>query len=556
MQRSAGGLEQSASGPGEHIVTAIDADAIVVGSGFAGALLADRLASKGVRTAILEAGPRISRAKAFETFRAAVIKTPESPYPRTPQADFPKSENPDHWYRQSGPDPFKSTYLKAVGGTSWHWLGTCVRYLPSDFQMRSRFGRALDWPIGYGEIEPFYLAAEQELGVAGNSASDLGSPRSGPFPMPPIASSWLDRVHEKALEDTPWRVEATPQARNSVARNGRPACCGAASCIPICPVGAKYDATVHLRRAEANGAVVHEQTAATFVQTEDSGEVSSVHFRRQDGSAGMARGQVYVLAANAVETPRLLLHSRSERAPGGVANRSDQVGRNLMDHPIQLSWALAEQPVWPYRGPLSTAAIENTRDGPFRRERSALRIELGNNGWTWPTGGAETLAGALAQRGLRGQALRQTVADHAARELRIAALTEQLPDPENRVMLHEQDRDPFGVPLPRMHYRVGAYSRAGLAAAREIHNRIFAHLNASETYHSDTFQGAGHILGTTRMGADPRSSVVNRDLRCHDHPNLFLVGGGAFPTGSTANPTLTIAALALRAADTVAATLR
>ena len=533
----------------------IAADAVVVGSGFAGALLADRLAGQGIRTAILEAGPRVNRARAFETFLGTAAKTPESPYERSPEADFPKSENPDHWYRQRGPDKFKSTYLKAVGGTSWHWLGTCVRFLPSDFRMQSRFGRGVDWPVGYDEIEPFYLAAERELGVAGDSADDLGSPRSGPFPMPPIPPSWLDGVCERTLADTPWRVRPTPQARNSEVHQGRPACCGSASCIPICPVAAKYDATVHLRRAEAQGAVLHEQTTATFVETGDDMRVAAIRFTRPDGSRGIARGRVYVLAANAVETPRLLLNSRSERTPGGVANASDQVGRNLMDHPIQLSWALAESPVWPYRGPLSTSAIENTRDGAFRRERSALRIEIGNDGWTWPTGGAPVLAGQFARRGLRGKPLRAAVADHAAREVRLAALTEQLPEPDNRVMLDERGRDPFGVPLPQMRYRVGDYARAGLAEARRIHDRIFARLNASETHHSDTYQGAGHILGTTRMGDDPRRSVVDRDLRCHDHPNLFLVGGGAFPTGSTANPTLTIAALALRAAEAVTATL-
>ena len=533
----------------------ITADAVVVGSGFAGALLADRLAGQGIRTAILEAGPRVNRAGAFETYLGAAAKTPESPYERSPEADFPMSENPDHWYRQSGPDKFKSTYLKAVGGTSWHWLGTCVRFLPSDFRLQSLFGRGADWPIGYDEIEPFYLAAERELGVAGNAAHDLGSPRSGPFPMPPIPVSWLDGVCERALAGTPWRVRPTPQARNSEAHQGRPACCGSASCIPICPVAAKYDATVHLRRAEAQGTALHDQTTATFVETDEDGRVAAIRFRRPDGSRGVARGRVYVLAANAVETPRLLLHSRSERTPHGVANTSDQVGRNLMDHPIQLSWALAEQPVWPYRGPLSTSAIENTRDGAFRRERSALRIEIGNNGWTWPTGGAVTLGGQLARRGLRGKPLRAAVADHAAREVRLASLTEQLPEPDNRVMLDERERDPYGVPLPQLRYRVGAYSRAGLAAARGIHDRIFARLNASEVHHSDTYQGAGHILGTTRMGDDPRRSVVDRDLRCHDHPNLFLVGGGAFPTASTANPTLTIAALALRAANVVTDTL-
>ncbi len=536
-------------------MTEIEADAIIVGSGFAGALLADRLAGMGVRTAVLEAGPWVDRGVAFETFLGAVIKTPECPYERTPAADFPVTHDENHWYRQSGPDPFRSTYLKAVGGSSWHWLGTCVRCLPSDFRMRSLFDRAVDWPIGYDDLEPFYAQAERELGVAGDAADDLGSPRSGPFPMPPVPPSWLDGVFGRALAGTGLRVRPTPQARNSVAREGRPACCGSATCIPICPVAAKYDATVHVRRAEAKGAAVHDRTTAIFVETGRDGWVSGIRYARPDGSGGIARGRVYVLAAHAVETLRLLLHSSSERTPAGVANRSGQVGRNLMDHPIQLSWALAGDPVWPYRGPLSTSAIESTRDGDFRRNRSALRIEIGNNGWDWPTGGAITLADLLAGGGLRGAELRQAVTDHAARHVRLASLTEQLPDEENRVTLDARDRDALGVPLPRVHYRVDAYSRAGLTAARQIHDEIFARLNASEMHHSDTYQGAGHIMGTTRMGDDPARSVVDRDLRCHDHPNLFLVGAGAFPTSSTANPTLTVAALALRAVRAVAETL-
>ena len=331
-------------------MTVIEADAVIVGSGFAGALLADRLAGMGVRTAVLEAGPRVDRGAAFETFLGAAIKVPESPYERTATADFPVSHDNDHWYRQSGPDKFKSTYLKAVGGTSWHWLGTCVRYLPSDFRMRSEFGRAVDWPIGYDDLEPFYTEAERELGVAGDSAWDPGLPRSGPYPMPPVPQTYLDSVYERRLAGTPYRVAATPQARNSVEREGRPACCGSATCIPICPVGAKYDATVHLDRAEAKGAALHERTTATLVETGDGGRVSGIRFCRPDGTGGLARGRIYVMAANAVETPRLLLHSRSERAPSGVANRSGHVGRNLMDHPVQLSWALAGEPVWPVAG--------------------------------------------------------------------------------------------------------------------------------------------------------------------------------------------------------------
>ena len=527
----------------------VQADVVIVGSGVAGALLAERLTKANVRVAILEAGPRIDRGKALQRFVNAPIKTPESPYPPTQEADHPVGYDLDHWYRQSGPDKFKSTYIKAVGGSTWHWLGTCLRFLPNDFRLQSLYRRGMDWPIGYAELEPFYQQAETELGVAGDSEDDLGSPRSGGFPMPPIPPTYLDKVFERSLAGTRYRVRPTPQARNSVAREGRPACCGSASCIPICPVGAKYDAAVHVARAEKLGAALHEQATATHVETDAANRIAGIRFQRPDLSAGVARGRLYVIAAHALETPRLLLHSRSERNPDGVANGSDQVGRNLMDHPVQLSWALAGEPVWPYRGPISTSGIENLRDGPQRSDRAALRIQISNDGWNWPTGGALSLGRALADAGLRGSALRNAAADQASKHVQLASLIEQLPSPANRVVLDGKERDLYGVPLPRIHYDIGDYARNGLAAARGVHNEVFGKLAATAIQHKEDFKGAEHIIGTCRMGLDPAQSVVDGHLRSHDHANLYLTGSTVFPTSGTANPTLTIAALSLRLAE-------
>ena len=340
-----------------------------------------------------------------------------------------------------------------------------------------------------------------------------------------------------------------PQARNSVTHDGRPACCGSASCIPICPVGAKYDASFHVAKAERAGAELRECATATRLETDAAGRIVRVVFQRPDRSAGVAIGRAVVLAAHAVETPRLLLHSRSEQWPRGVANSSDAVGRNLMDHPIQLSWALAGEPVWPYRGPISTSGIENLRDGEVRRQRGAVRTQISNDGWNWPTGGAFTAAAALAQGGLRGAELRAAVAEQTARHVQLASLVEQLPSAANRVALDARDKDIYGVPLPRIHFDIGGYARDGLAAARATHDAVFAKVNASAVRHKDEFQGAGHIIGTCRMGTDAKTSVVDANLRAHDHPNLYMLGSAVFPTSGTANPTLTIAALALRLAE-------
>lgn len=533
----------------------IEADVIIVGSGVSGALLAAQLSAAAVKVAIPEAGAAVDRAEATQRFWNAAIKVPECPYPPNPQADHPITNDPDYWYRQVGPAKFKSTYLKVVGGTTWHWLGTCLRFVPSDFRLSTAYGRGLDWPINYQDLEPFYGQAEDELGVSGDSGEALGSPRSSQYPMPAIPQTFVDKAYAHALAGTQFEVRATPQGRNSKDRGDRPACCGSASCIPVCPVQAKYDATVHLTLAQKRGVALQAQTTATRVEVGPDRRVGTIRFKRWDGSEGIAAGKVFVLAANAIEIPRLLLNSRTEATPNGVANGSDQIGRNLMDHPAQLSWALAPTPVWPYRGPLSTSGIENVRDGAFRKDRAAFRIEIGNDGWSWPKGAPTTTAADLARLGLRGKELGDALRYQTSRQLRLTSLIEQLPDPENRVSLDRDKSDIYGVPLPRIAYRLDCYVEAGLLAAREAHAEIFRRLGATEIAHRADFEGAGHIIGTARMGTDSKSSVVDRDLRSHEHSNLFIVGSAVFPTSATANPTLTIAALSLRAAVQVQATL-
>lgn len=536
------------------MTTPLETDVAVIGSGVAGALAAATLARSGARVMIIEAGAPVDRGQAVMNFWNAAIKVPECAYPPVPEAMHPMTHLPREWYQQEGPDLFKSTYLKVVGGTTWHWLGTCLRLLPSDFRTQSEHGYGVDWPIRYDTLEPWYLKAEHELGVAGDSAEDLGSPRSGAFIMPQIPQSYLDKTLAGALQGTRFQVRSTPQARNSVVHDARPACCGSSSCIPVCPVQAKYDATVHLKKAQAAGAQLLDRSTVTRLEADASGRIIAAHFKHPDQSEGSVRAKVFVVACHAMETPRLLLNSRTAALPQGLANGSDQVGRNLMDHPVQLSWALANEPLYPYRGPLSTSGIENLREGAFRRERSAYRIEIGNDGWNWPTGAPTTTAAELAERGLKGQALESAIADEASRHLRMAALTEQLPEAHNRITLDEERKDIYGVPLPHIAYRVDDYARRGMAQARQDHDEILGHLGATRIQHAPDFFGAGHIIGTTRMGDDPKTSVVDANLCAHDHRNLYLLGSSVFPTCGTANPTLTIAALSLRTADVISRT--
>jgi len=178
------------------------------------------------------------------------------------------------------------------------------------------------------------------------------------------------------------------------------------------------------------------------------------------------------------------------------------------------------------------------------------RTAIGNDGWSWPAGDATVQAYAQAQNHRLGKAGLTELKQRFVRQLRLSSLAEPLPDPRNRVTLAEQ-RDALGIPRPKLSYRTGDYARAGLTAARETHQRLFERLGATEVNHAGEPFGAGHIMGTCRMGADARTSVVDAELRVHGHRNCFVISTAVFPTVGTANPTLTLAALSLRAAAAV-----
>ncbi|MFC6288158.1 GMC family oxidoreductase [Nocardioides sp. GCM10027113] len=535
-------------------------DVVIVGSGVAGALVADRLARHGVGVVVLEAGPPVDRDRAVEIFRQAPAKVPESPYPSTPHAPRPTVLDigvpGTGYFVQEGPEPFGSTYERVVGGTTWHWLGSTPRLLPSDLEMLTRFGVGRDWPLSYDDLEPFYVEAERELGVAGDGTEDQGSPRSAGFPMPPIPLSFLDTVVDRAARRIGLRVLSTPQARNTETYNDRHRCVGNSNCIPICPIGAKYDAVIHLDRAAEHGARIIADAVVHEVLVRADGTARGVRFRRPDGTDDEVLGRAVVMAANAIETPKILLMSDGGR---GIANRSGQVGQNLMDHPIALSYALSapEEPVYPQRGPLSTAGIESPRQAATRGQRSAFRVEVGNDGWRFPIGDPtfEFTQGPFPALREGGAALAARWRDHVAHEIRFASLTEQLPDRANTVTPAFDLVDDIGIPRPRITFSIDAYTRAGLDEAQELHERLFTAMRARERTHVPFAFGAGHIMGTTIMGTSAADSVTDGFGRSHDVPNMWIVGSSVFPTAGTANPTLTLAALALRTAVALRAAL-
>jgi choline dehydrogenase-like flavoprotein len=639
-----------------------DIDVVIVGSGFAGSLIANELAKQNKRIVILEAGnsvpPNIN--DYMERFYTASAKVPESPYPpslfdKNGQA-FDNKGNPvedpgevaagrptalslganlwsdgaKSYLVQNKVDkdnkpltPFSSTYDRVAGGTA-HWLGTSLRFVPNDFKMKTAYGaqvpQFVDWPIGYDDLVEWYGKAEAEIGVSGNVADQgflgITFPNGYRYPMPQIPESINDGIIRTALKtldpaDTAFlgmeqapttiAVRGLPAARNSQPYRGRRACAGNSNCIPICPIQAKYDPTVSLNDALNHAHVtMMSNTVASDIVVGSDGKVSElkyIRYRLDDNARvvervdGSIKAKVYVIAANAIETPRLLLMStKGPHSQNGVANSSGMVGRHLMDHPYYVAWGqlpMDADPVYPYRGPLITSGIGDLCDGPFRAKRGAFRVDIGNEAWNFViasvvgTGDPNVTAidfvnGTDRSRlnggksALFGPALTAALNQNMTRQFRIGFLVEQTPDYDNTVTLSSKFKDGLDLFRPEISYKLSAYAREGIIASYKFKNLLFKKMRATDfTKVADNdpsrwvetidgqqvalnYTGAGHIMGTCRMGTDPSQSVVDSFQRAHDHDNLYLVGSGTFPTGATANPTLTISALALRTADSIA----
>lgn len=598
------------SDDGEHY------DAIVIGSGPIGAHVARELGAQHKRVLMLEAG----RASGLtydgyrsyvDSYYTAVIKEPNSPYPQNASAPSPLSTDilrirkgtPDlvGYQVERGPQGFGSTYLRSLGGTSLHWLGTTPRFLPNDFRLNTKYGVGVDWPITYDDLQDHYCEAEWSIGVAANRRDQehLGVwfPRGYDYPMERIPPSYSDQVIarktrgltvELAGRKYPVRVSSLAQARNSIPRTrtvrvggvdrhgyipkgalGRPEiglrCEGNASCIPICPVQAKYSSLKTIAELDRRMVTLRTQAVATKLHIASNGRIDGVEYLTYDQEGGpmtahTATATIYVLAGHAVENAKLLLASNA-------ANSSDQVGRNLMDHPFFFTWALAPQSMGMFRGPGQTSGVESLRDGAFRKDFAAFRVDLGNWGWDvvdFPPDGDVT--GRLGKN-IFGKKLRQQLGDTLPRQIRIGFDIEQLPQPGNRVTISREFVDAAGCFRPVINYGLSDYTWQAMVEAINVSQAIYRRMGIPEEdifyvppaglpderqYRAKDgrdyllhFIGAGHHIGTHRMGTTRNDSVVDRNQRSWDHENLYVVGCGSMPTTGTANPTLTALAMTL-----------
>ncbi len=592
-------------------------DVVIVGSGHAGAFMAYELGMQKKRVLVIEAGSTTNRNREdyMENFYLSTFKSPESPYPPNPNALDPARTNtprptiqalvlgwndPAKSYLTYSADsmPFASTYEKVAGGTGLHWMGTTLRMSPNDFKTKTLYNHGLDWPLSYDDLEPHYAVAEAFIGVSANvkdqRQTNTPYPADYQFPMPGIPASILDQITKARVDGPPLTnenygpsaqtlVTPTPAGRNSVPYDNRRVCHGNTNCTPICPIQAKYDAAYALHKALATGYVdVMYQTVVDVVTVDAANKVTGLHYLTYDSIAvpatggrtgeGTAVGKYYVLAASAIENAKILLNSPTDRGYT-VANSSGLVGCHLMDHPCYLIWGMMPEGThaYGYRGPISTSGIESLRDGPFRANRAAWRIEIGNEGWNWPTTDPYTSGldwiygsnngGLNPKSSIAGSNDFVTILnDLLTRQFRAAFLVEETADPLNRVQLSDTHVDNLGLKRPVVSYRLSNYVMAGFRQARVASAEFMRRIGAQQFTAFDptagtkfsfegqdyNYAGAGHVCGTHIMGTTIDNSVVDSWQRSWNHDNLYIAGCGSMPSIGTENPTLTMVAVADR----------
>lgn len=537
------------------------ADLVIVGTGAVGCTIAQEALAAGHSVLMLEAGPRVERWQIVENFRnlpPSLKAHWDAAYPPKPWAPHLETYNEaiaGDYLQLEGPDAraYQQGYVRYAGGATWHWAGICWRLTPDDMRLKSLYGVGRDWAFDYNTLEPFYTRAEYAMGVCGPSDPALQWPpiRSKPYPMGQTPFGPGEQRFTEAAARIGLRNLPSAQARNSgISYHGRPPCCGNNNCFPVCPIGAKYDAATTLSKIETMGGVIMPNAVVYRVETGSKNAVQAVHFFDQEKVSHRVTGKLFVIACNGIETPKILLLSKDQQNPNGVANSSDQVGRNMMDQPKIIARITMAEPLWTGVGPVQSSSIMDTSQGAFRSEHSGALIRMENAARSGQAGVA------ALKKGLVGKALDTEIRRLAACTGQVTIEHEPLPAAINRLTLSDK-KDWLGLNKPNIYYDVGDYVRRSAAQySVPIVKRLIAELGAIESEITTEFAHSDHIMGGCIMGNDASVSVVDADCRAHDHANLFLPGGGAMTTGGSGNSTLTMVALAMKASDAIVGQLR
>ena len=507
-----------------------DGAVVIIGSGAGGATLAHELTRRGIKVVLLEAGQRLSL--------AAFSQNPGEAFGQITWLD-PRTQS-GTW------DPVKAFptlpvwIAKTVGGTTVHWTGACPRIRPWELSTRTTYGRVpgaslLDWPIPYEELQAYYQLAEARLVVTRRNRNP-GLPANNNFKV----------MHAAAKKVGYKRVHTGYMAINSRPADERGVCIQQGFCVQGCKTGAKWSALyTEIPRAEATGNLdLRTQCMATRIEHGTNGRVTAVLYRDSAGKEQRQKARLVCVAGNAIETPRLLLLSESAQFPHGLANSSDHVGRNYCHHINGFVWGIFDQPVHAWRGAVLAGLVEDeTLNEPKRGFFGGYHFEL-----------AALDLPSLPLAGLPYGWGREfaSIVDNYRNMAGMFINGEDLPQPTNRITLDDKVKDANGLPVAHVHVDEHANDKAMRRHAQTQGTRMYESIGAKRVILSPTTP-ATHNMCTARMSANPEDGVTNAHGQTHDIPNLFISDGSAFTSPGSANPTLTIVALALRQAKYISA---
>ena len=530
-------------------------DFAIVGSGVAGGVIARELSQAGLSVVLLEQGPRLSPAEFGHDelkhwFLSGITNDPVKS-PQTFRADPSKKAEaatvrPSLWY------------ARTVGGSSVHYTANFWRFHPIDFNERSVLGPIsgtgfADWPLDYAELEPYYTKVEWDIGVSGLAgASPFEPPRTKPYPMPPLPVKSSGVLFERGARKLGLHPFPAPLVINSVPYGGRPACIHCGFCHGFgCEVTAKASTlTTMIPQAEATGhCEVRSESYVMRIETDARGRATGVAYFDAANRQHFQRARAVVVCANGAETPRLLLMSESARFPNGLANSSGLVGKYLMFNTASRVNAVFEHELNEYKSVQVSRILHDFYGSDPKRGfygGGGLDARLGPQPSMW----AQRLATDTHTWGVE----LKTLLAEFPRAMVVACHGTSLPVETNSVTLDPELKDAWGMPAIRVTYKDHADD---LATSRFLQDRGAEIMEAAGALRvikapvtEQTF--SMHLLGTCRMGDDPRTSVVDRYHRSHDVPNLFVCDGSSLVTSGRGQPTMTIQALAFRAGEHIA----
>lgn len=519
------------------------ADALIIGSGASGGAVAWRLSQEGFHVVCLEQGRWMDPARYPTTaadweFRA-FTNWSFDPNVRNRPEDYPVNN------RES---PIAPLMFNAVGGSTIHWTAHTPRFHPSDFRVRSLDGVAADWPISYWDLEPYYDLNDRMMGCSGLAGDPANPPRAS-RPMPPLPIGEDGERIARAFNELGWHWWPSDSYVNSVPYGHERGACN--YCGPNglgCTQKAKASTDVtYWPLALQNGAKLRTRCRVSEVTVDDSGRVTGASYYDRNGRPRHQRARSVVLAANGIGTPRLLLLSKSEAHPQGLANSSGLVGKNLMFHPYAMVTGVFEEDLQSFRGPQGNVIMsQEFYETDVRRDfvRGYTYQVVRESGPAW------TARGGFGSPIPWGERHHAEFARRFGKGMTFAVIGEDLPEPRNGVSLDPELTDGDGIPAPRIVYKLSDNSRKlldhGIGNARAVLKKAGA---TDVLVNSLLRPGGWHLMGTARMGDDPRDSVTDPRGQTHDADNLFIVDGSVFVTCAAVNPTPTIQANALRTAD-------